>query len=136
MYVDAPTLANVIRAIDPDASDWIPGKSLNHISTSIAGGSDPQALLAELGDGDAKNPNFDYGEIISQIVALAVVVNTVYSDVGRADAILGLVFDNNAKLKVVEKGVLRLRQAGLERPASVVQGWVDKILDYLTRPAP
>lgn len=134
MPADRTVAKELVKKIDPVCADWIPDASLNDIIDAVMSGQDGKQIIAERQTEDSKSAPFSAAEILGQVVAIAVAIKVTWDAVGFTDKVLEVVVDNNKKLQIVETVARRLRQAGLEVAADRVQGWIDTILERITRP--
>jgi len=134
MPADRTAAKELVKMIDPVSADWIPDASLNDIIDAVMNGQNGKQIIADRHTEDSKNAPFSAAEILAEIVAIAVVIKATWEAVGFTGKVLELVVDNDKKLQICETVVLRLRQAGLEVAADRVQGWIDTILERITRP--
>ena len=125
---------SLVKEIDSEAADWLPAPVLEHTVNSVIAGTDPKSVIADAQTLDPDNAAFISLEFLTQVVAIALAIQTTWEFVGFIDKVLEVALDHNEKLKIVERVIERLKQAGLEYPAARIQAWVDRILERLTRP--
>jgi hypothetical protein len=135
MLPDNATVSKIVRELDPDLVDWFPSPTIDHIVASIMEDGDPGKVIAESQSVDTKNAPFVSVESLTEIVTIIATIKTTWELIAFADEVTQLLLDNNKKLEFLEKVVLRLKQCGLVVPADRLQGWIDLILERMTRPS-
>jgi len=123
-----------LRAADPDLDEWVPQAVLDDAVLAVDSDVDLRAYIEDRSSHAEDVSPYSGYEIYTGLIAILVTAKAVWSTVTFADKAANLVLDDNAKLALAEKIVLRLRQAGMEHSAEKVQSWIDKILEEHTNP--
>jgi hypothetical protein len=131
---------DLVRGIDNEATEWFPPTTFNYIVDSVMNDGDLAAILAQAQPKDRASAPFSLMQACADVIAIACAVKMTLEFVKQTVGAIELgdklvaIFDDNRKLEIAEKVVLRLKQIGLEVSASRVQGWIDKVLEEKTRP--
>jgi hypothetical protein len=128
------TTRNLVKELDPDVGTWLPDSAVDHIIEALADGADPETVIAEAQTTDPDNAPFNSFEFLTQTVAIVLTIKGTWDFVAFLDKGLGVILDDNQKLEIAERVVMRLKQAGLNYPAERIQEWIDQILERMTRP--
>jgi hypothetical protein len=136
------TLPDFLRSIDRKTLLIVDDKEIISLSKRV----DVELTLRD-GGGSASAP-FDLQGGAITIVALITTVNILWEHISKAygigktlidflkagDSALELTLDHNKKLEIVERIIKRLKELGLSGAANKVEGWVNAVLDQLTKP--